>query len=145
MDRRISDVLAFLEREWRRNHRLEDLAGTVNLRPSRLQHLFKAVVKESIRDFILTRRLDEAAKRIASTYERISSIAYWVGFHDVPNFNHAFRRRFGMSPGQYRANAARTNSVQEVPNQTSRNQVILLAGRPPRSEIGLHNGPPTND
>ena len=40
---------------------------------------------------------------IVQTHERISQIAYSVGFGDVSNFNHAFKRRFHMSPRQYRA------------------------------------------
>ena len=125
MDKRIRDVLSLLESDWRRDHRLEDLAMSVNLRPSRLEHLFKAAVNRSIREVVQTRRLDEAAKVIATTYERISDIVYFVGFRDVPNFNHAFRRRFGMSPRAYRARmqgndgatAATTNFSQNPPDQ----------------------------
>src|SRR5437016_291716 len=103
MDRRIGDILALLDREWRRDHRIDDLATSVNLGPSRLEHLFKASVQRSIREVIHTRRLEEAASLIATTYERISEIIYFVGFRDVSNFNHAFRRRFGVSPRAYRA------------------------------------------
>src|SRR4051794_20370341 len=72
MDRRVSDVLALLDREWRLDHRIEELAAAVNLRPSRLQHLFKDIVRRTIREVVLSRRLEEAAKLVASTYERIS-------------------------------------------------------------------------
>ncbi len=128
MDRRIIDVLAILDQEWRRDHRVEDLATAVNLHASRLQHLFKEAVQQTIRDVILARRLDEAAKLIATTYERISEIAYFVGFRDISNFNHAFRRRFGIAPRDYRQArqessasqrpvAAFIMSLQKEPNQ----------------------------
>jgi transcriptional regulator GlxA family with amidase domain len=125
MDERIRDVLSLLEREWRRDHRLDELAMIVNLRPSRLEHLFKAAVNRSIREVIHSRRLDEAAKLIAGSYERISEIVYFVGFRDVPNFNHAFRRRFGMSPREYRLEMQRrrivaataTKLLQDQPDQ----------------------------
>jgi len=113
---------------------------TVNLRPSRLQHLFKAAMQRTIRDVVLARRLEEAAKLVVTTYERISEIAYFVGFRDVSNFNHAFRRRFGMSPRQYRAaGAASTDVLHEEPNQTMRDQVIPLAAgtAPPEIAGGL--------
>jgi len=102
MDKRVVDVLSLLEQEWRRDHRLEDLATSVNLCPSRLEHLFKQAMNRSIREIVQGRRLEEAAKLIAATYERISEIVYFVGFRDVSNFNHAFHRRFGMSPREYR-------------------------------------------
>jgi AraC-like DNA-binding protein len=103
IDKRVRDVLSLLETEWRRTHPLEDLATSVNLCPSRLEHLFKSAVNRSIREFVQDRRLDEAAKLIATTYQRISEIVYFVGYRDVSNFNHAFRRRYGVSPRQYRA------------------------------------------
>jgi len=100
----------------------------VNLCPSRLEHLFKQTFHRSIRETVQARRLAEAAKLIAGTYERISEIVYFVGFRDVSNFNHAFRRRFGMSPRAYRrathesairerAAAGSTKFPQETPDQ----------------------------
>jgi AraC-like DNA-binding protein len=102
MDKRIALTRALLEEEWRQPHRIADLAAAVNLAPSRLQHLFKAVMKVSIRELVQRRRLEEAALLLVSTHERISLIAYSVGFHDISNFNHAFRRQFGMCPREYR-------------------------------------------
>ena len=122
MDKRITDVLTLLEREWRRDHRLEDLATSVNLRPSRLEHLFKEAVKRSIREVIQTRRLDEAAKLIGASYERISEIVYFVGFRDVPNFNHAFRRRFGMSPREYRLQIQQSVAGTAAPTKLPQNR-----------------------
>ena len=122
MDKRIWDVLSLLEREWRRDHRLEELAMAVNLRPSRLEHLFKEAVNRSIREVVQTRRLDEAAKLIAGSYERISQIVYFVGFRDVPNFNHAFRRRFGMSPREYRLEKQQRARVAATPTKVLQDQ-----------------------
>lgn len=103
---------ALLDQKWREPHRIAELAAAVNLAPSRLQHLFKLAMKVSIRDLLRARRLEEAARLIAGTYERISEIAYSVGFHDVSNFNHAFRRQFGMCPRDYR----RAAQLQEPPS-----------------------------
>ncbi|WP_181705045.1 AraC family transcriptional regulator [Chthonobacter rhizosphaerae] len=38
--------------------------------------------------------------------ERISDVAFAVGFHDLSTFNRAFRRRFGVTPRDYRAGVA---------------------------------------
>jgi AraC-like DNA-binding protein len=59
----------------------------------------------TVREFLRERRLAAAAALLAKTEERISIISRKVGFADVSNFNHAFRRRFGMSPRQYRERA----------------------------------------
>jgi AraC-like DNA-binding protein len=102
MDRRVRSVVAMLDAQWRRNVTVNDLAREVGLGASRLEHLFKVHAKTTIRDFVRERRLHEAATHLATTEERISVISYSVGFGDVSNFNHAFKKRFGLSPRAYR-------------------------------------------
>ena len=104
MDRRIRRVATVLEQQYRDPPSIEQLADEVGLSASRLAHLFREEVGKSIQSYILERRLMMAAMLIVQTHERISQIAYSVGFGDVSNFNHAFKRRFAMSPRQYRKN-----------------------------------------
>jgi AraC-like DNA-binding protein len=81
---------------------LTELARDVGLGVSRLEHLFRQHARSSIRDFVRDHRLAAAAKLLVSTNERVSVICFQVGFNDVANFNHAFKKRFGVSPKQYR-------------------------------------------
>lgn len=104
MDHRVKQVLDFLDRDWRSRHRVKDLASAVNLGTSHLAHLIRREANTSVRDIIRRRRLIEAARLLATTHQRISEICYYVGFADVSNFNHAFRREFGSNPCTYRAN-----------------------------------------
>lgn len=103
MDRRIKRVLTLLDQHFKDPPSIEQLADDVGLSASRLAHLFREHIGKSIQSYILERRLLMAAMRIVQTHEQISQIAYSVGFGDVSNFNHAFKRRFNMSPRQYRA------------------------------------------
>lgn len=103
MDRRVRRVVQLLEERWRSPVRVDELATLVGLGASRLEHLFKEEARVSIRDFIQNRRLGEAAALLASTEERVSVISFQVGFQHVANFNHAFKKRFGVSPREYRA------------------------------------------
>jgi AraC family transcriptional regulator of arabinose operon len=82
---------------------MEQLADSVGLSSSRLAHIFRSEVGMSIQSYLVERRLVMAAMLIVQSDERISQIAYSVGFRDVSNFNHAFKRRFTMSPRAYRA------------------------------------------
>jgi AraC family transcriptional regulator of arabinose operon len=101
-DQRIAVVVATLRSEWHREIRIADLCALAGLGVSRLEALFKAEMRVSMRDFLHAVRLEKAAELIATTYERISQIAYSVGFRDVPNFNHAFKKRYGLAPKAYR-------------------------------------------
>ena len=103
LDRRIKRVITVLDQQYRDPPSVEQLADDVGLSSSRLAHLFREEVGKSVQGYVLERRLIMAAMLIVQTHERISQIAYSVGFGDVSNFNHAFKRRFGVSPRQYRA------------------------------------------
>lgn len=103
MDTRIGIIVRFLEDRWHSAVRVADLANHVGLGASRLEHLFKQEARISIRDYIRERRLTAAAALLAHSVERVSEISYRVGFHHPANFNHAFKKRFGVSPREYRA------------------------------------------
>jgi len=102
MDRRVQRVVKLLEERLAAPIRIGDLARLVGLGASRLEHLFKEQARISIRDYVRDRRLATAAAMLESTEERVSVISFQVGFQHVANFNHAFKKRFGVSPRQYR-------------------------------------------
>ncbi|MHB0971326.1 MAG: helix-turn-helix domain-containing protein [Thermoanaerobaculia bacterium] len=107
VDSRVLYTIRSLEREGFVDVAVSALAARVNLSSSRLQHLFKAELSMSIRDYVRARRLERAAYLISSTQYRISEIFYSVGFNDASNFTHAFKRHFGMTPCAYRDAAIR--------------------------------------
>lgn len=103
MDRRIIRVRTVLDEKYKDPPTVTELAESVGLSTSRMAHLFRREMGRSIQSYIVERRLVMAAMLLIQTHERISQIAYSVGFGDVSNFNHAFKRRFHMSPREYRA------------------------------------------
>jgi AraC family transcriptional regulator of arabinose operon len=106
MDRRVRKVVQVLNQNWSTPLRVDDLARRVGLGTSRLEHLFKEQARISIRDFIHERRLSAAATLLLTTEERVSVISFQVGFSHVANFNHAFKRRYGVTPRAYREEKA---------------------------------------
>ena len=85
--------------------RVRDLAAQVGVGTSRLGHLFKREINMSIRAFIRERRLAEAVRLLVSTRERVSAISFNAGFPDISNFNHTFKKKFGVSPTRFREQA----------------------------------------
>jgi AraC family transcriptional regulator of arabinose operon len=101
-DRRIELVAEALRRDCRHPPSQSELSALAGMSLSRLQHLFKEEMRASIRDYVCELRLVHAAELIGNSREHIRQICFAVGFTDVSNFNHAFKRRFGMSPRAYR-------------------------------------------
>lgn len=57
----------------------------------------------SFTDFLTQERLQLAADKLAPGSDLlVSQVAYASGFSDVSHFNHVFKRRYGMSPTEYR-------------------------------------------
>lgn len=83
------------------------IAMGVSLR--RLQQLFQER-ERNISDWIWQRRLEVAAVRLAdpgSVHLSIGALSYGCGFIDQAHFSRRFKGRFGMTPSEYRAGAAR--------------------------------------
>jgi len=94
--------MVLLHGQWEQRVRVSELAQRVGLGASRLEHLFKTHAKINIRDFVREQRLLRAAELLRRTEERIAVIREQVGFHDASNFNHAFKKRFGVGPRRFR-------------------------------------------
>jgi transcriptional regulator GlxA family with amidase domain len=101
-DSRVRTVLGLLEAGWNGPIRLSELASRAGIGQSRLEHLFKAQVGCCVREYVGRRRLDHAARLLVKTRLPIKEVARRVGISDRCNFNHAFRKRFGLSPRAFR-------------------------------------------
>ena len=101
-DLRVRQVIAILDREYAQEASLAALATAAGVSVGRLQHLFKADVRVSIRKYLTRRRLTIAATLLAETPLRISEVALSVSFRDASDFHHAFERQFGVPPREYR-------------------------------------------
>ncbi|MCI8539517.1 MAG: helix-turn-helix transcriptional regulator [Oscillospiraceae bacterium] len=81
----------------------EFLACMADMSPSSLRRLFKETTGKSPGAFVKDLRMTTAARRLLVTDERISSIAYELGFDDANYFSRIFKTFFGVSPQEYRA------------------------------------------
>ena len=66
---------------------------------------FRAVIRETPKQYALRLRIQQAAVRLASSDDSILEIALDVGFNSHEVFTRAFRRHFGLTPARYRAQA----------------------------------------
>jgi transcriptional regulator GlxA family with amidase domain len=101
-DRRVVDVMSRLGGDYAGPLTVHDLAASVNLSTSRLQHLFRTVTGDAVMRSLRTQRLRAAAKMLRGTHLRVSEVCYAVGFCNTAHFSHAFKRQYGVSPRIYR-------------------------------------------
>jgi AraC family transcriptional regulator len=84
---------------------LADLAAQVGLDANYLAARVRERVGRPVMDYRLEKRLQQARHLLTCTNYPQKTIARELGFTDSPHLSHAFRKRFGLSPGRLRATA----------------------------------------
>lgn len=101
-DDRIAQILPLMNYRFAREIDLDQYAQAINLSRSRFCHLFKQTMGCSPHTYILDLRLEHAAEFLLSTDDPISQISYAVGFTDPFYFSRLFKKKFGISPKNFR-------------------------------------------
>ncbi|MGC1271440.1 MAG: helix-turn-helix domain-containing protein [Croceibacterium sp.] len=85
----------------------EDVARDQKISRRRLDQLMQETLGHSIAAHIWSRRLEQSAADLTDPRLRASSIAqiaFGNGFEDPAHFTRAFKRRYSVTPGQWRGN-----------------------------------------
>jgi AraC family transcriptional activator of mtrCDE len=64
--------------------------------------MFKKLAHAAPLEFLATLRLELARRKLATSRQPLGDIAADVGYQSESAFSRAFRRRFGITPGQAR-------------------------------------------
>jgi AraC-like DNA-binding protein len=83
------------------------IAARHRIKPRWIQRLFEREGM-TFTEYVLAQRLARAHRLLADpryASQKISTIAFNVGFGDLSYFNRAFRRRYGAAPSELRAAA----------------------------------------
>jgi AraC family transcriptional regulator of arabinose operon len=105
LDTRVQQVLDTIAADLAQPVSVGALARIVSLSPSRLAHLFRQEVGDSIVNVALAMRLRKAASLLEFTDRPIGGIATDIGFSSPYYFSRQFRDRFGVSPTMFRRQA----------------------------------------
>jgi AraC family transcriptional regulator of arabinose operon len=103
IDPRVEQVMHILSQKMKDSIRIDDLAKTVCLSPSRLTHLFKQETGKSILETLNRMRLRQAALLLEHTDRTATEAALDVGFKNYNHFAELFRKHFGLSPRFYKS------------------------------------------
>lgn len=97
--------------------RLAQLAGFSDFH---FHRVFQAMAGEPVMEYVRKRRLVRAAHQVAYSRERLLDIALGCGFGTPETFIRAFRKLYGMTPGEYRKRGIHPPSYPRVNVQQQR-------------------------
>ena len=84
-----------------------DIARQLGVSTSLLKLRFHEIHKSSLRDILISTRLDKVTELLKTSDYPIGGIAKMCGFSSAVVLNHLFKKKFGTSPGSWRAKARR--------------------------------------
>lgn len=98
----IEKAVEYIEENYYKDIRLEDLAVFCDVSSSHLSRLFSAATGVTVTGYILSVRMNRAAYLLVNTDESVVDIAREVGYVDCGYFHKRFRTFFGVTPLEYR-------------------------------------------
>lgn len=104
---RLSPVLLYINENLMKPLTREELAATLHLSPSHFYALFKEGLGVSPTEYVHSLRLRHAQRLLLNTNLYMSEVGARSGYPDEYHFSRVFKKRFGLSPLQYRKSMVR--------------------------------------
>jgi AraC family transcriptional regulator len=98
----INDAIQFIESNLHRKLELEELSSRYYISPMHFYRIFRAVTNQTVKSYILGRKLTEAAVSLRNTDRRVIDIAFGYGFSSHELFTRNFQKMFQIAPSRYR-------------------------------------------
>ncbi len=95
-------VALWMEGRWAEDLSVPTLAAKAGYSLHHFSRLFSGVVGMPPKEYVLRRRLSEAARDLSGGRRRVTDVAFDYGFRDLETFTRAFSRVLGSTPSAVR-------------------------------------------
>lgn len=109
-EKAIDVALQYIKEHYREDISLEKVASVVFLNPAYFSQLFKQKTGLGYKEYVTSLRLEQAKLLLLNTRLKLTEIAECIGYQDMRHFTQMFRRRYQLTPTEYR-------QQQGVPNR----------------------------
>lgn len=101
--RRVEMARQFIEQNYARPIKIDDLCQTLHISESSAYRLFERHFVESFSEHLKRFRIGKACEMLVNTPLSVASIAEQAGFNNISNFNRQFKSLKGMTPSDFRS------------------------------------------
>jgi FixJ family two-component response regulator/AraC-like DNA-binding protein len=98
----VTRAIDHMSRRFDEDLTVDAIAEVIEISSSHLAHVFRAETGLSVRDYLTRVRVTIVQDLLASTDEKLESVAARVGFGDTSHLAHVFQRITGRPPSAYR-------------------------------------------
>ena len=102
MKKIVSQVFGYINKHYREDLNLSQVASALSVSPSYLSREFKQHTGFSLVEFIAMKRIRDAKELLQNSEMQVTAIGTHVGYNNITHFHWTFKKMVGISPGQYR-------------------------------------------
>ncbi len=95
-------VIRYVKQRYASDLTTEQLCKKFHCSRSHFSHTFKKETGKTFREYLTETRLEHARRLLRYSGLQVSEIAFSVGFNDANYFSNIFRKKYGISPREYR-------------------------------------------
>lgn len=99
---RIAPILVHIQTHLEDDLSLERLAEMAGLSPYHFHRVFRQTIGETVKQYTLRLRLERAAYQLKLRNCAVIDVAFLLGFQSHETFTRAFKKRFGLTPKQFK-------------------------------------------
>lgn len=99
---RLWNMLSFIHENYDQDITVSDICNAASISKSECFRCFESVIGQTPIDYLTDYRMGRAASLLIATNRPVSAIAAECGFNSASYFGSVFRKKFNISPGQYR-------------------------------------------
>lgn len=99
---RIRPIIKYVENHYTEPLSTKDMARVAGLSESHFMKFFKTTMGLPFIDYLNDYRLTMASRMLLSSDDSVLTVASECGYENLSYFNRLFKRRFGMTPREYR-------------------------------------------
>ena len=134
----IKKAMNYIENNLKKEIRTEDIADSAGFSKYHFQRVFKRETGLNLYEYIQKRRLAEASSLLLNSNIRILDIAVYLCFESQEVFTRAFKKVYGLPPGQYRkALKNLTNGGMNMKKNTEIKHWIITGTAPDKYKTGI--------
>ena len=110
MDSKVLMAIIYIMKNYNKPIKIGDVAKHVGYSPDYLGNLIKKTTRMTFSSYLITLRLENAYHLLMEKDKTIQEICMEVGYSSYPNFYYAFKKRFGITPGEVTKRSRRENT-----------------------------------
>ncbi|MCI8650648.1 MAG: AraC family transcriptional regulator [Anaerotruncus sp.] len=99
----IQEAVTYMEQNYHRDLTVEEIAAICKLNRSYLSKLFKESMGCPPQEFLIRMRLSKATELMKTTNAPIGEVSAMCGYPNQLHFSRAFKKRYGISPREWRS------------------------------------------